>query len=409
MALSMMKPNSASKEDLNKCGIGALIDMDVSNMHVAIAVCIDGGPVSQEEQRTITTIVDEVVFDLRRSGADWAKNTAILIVRFPDSESFVNSLNGQRNLVRATSRFPTRQRDECKWKNETYTMGLAWEAPVQAQPVPADHGASMLRAEMTIEKVLTVHKPMAKTSDTAGVNRMTGANCPIEQAVTSVGFSALQAYAYGGYADAEDVMLKDHSSQRYLNTVKTPAQITPLLFAAQSGSYDTAKMLLEQGVSVNKGRDDGQTPLYGASRGGNKAIVEMLAECGADVHKPANDGSTPLFIAAQHGQSDVVDYLIGKKADMNTPMPSGLPPIGIAAQMQKGETVKLLARAKAELNKCGKSGETALFKAAAQNMPDVVKFLVQCKADSNLANSQGQTPLQKAQEWKFTDVVEALG
>jgi len=416
MALSMMKPNGAKKEELNKCGIGALIDMDVAKMHVAIAVCIDGGPVTQEEQRTITTMVDEVVFDLRRRGADWAKNTAILIVRFPDSESFVKSLNGERNLMRATTRFPTRQRDECKWKNVIYTMGLAWEVPDQAKPVPAARGESMMKPGMTIEAALTVQTiahpatllQIAKTGDTVGVKRMIDAKCPIQEATTKVGFSALHACAYGQFADTADVILKAHCNQQYLDAVKTPEQITPLFFAAQFGAYDTAKLLLEKGATVNKGRDDGQSPLYKASHKGHKAIVEMFAKYGADIHKPANDGSTPLFIAAQHGQCDVVEYLIGKKADMNTPMPSGLPPIAIAAQMQKGDAVKLLARSKAELNKCGKSGETAVFKASQQNMPDVVKYLVQSKADANIANSKGETPLKIAQANKFSEVVKAL-
>jgi len=70
MALSMMKPNGAKEEERNKCGIGRFTGMDVAKMHVAIAMCIDGGPVTHEEQRPITTMVDEVVFDLRRRGAD---------------------------------------------------------------------------------------------------------------------------------------------------------------------------------------------------------------------------------------------------------------------------------------------------------------------------------------------------
>jgi len=72
MALTMMQPSGATKTGCHECGIGKFIGMDVAKMHVAIAVCIDGGPVTQEEQRTVTTMVDEVVFDLRRRGADWA-------------------------------------------------------------------------------------------------------------------------------------------------------------------------------------------------------------------------------------------------------------------------------------------------------------------------------------------------
>jgi len=56
----------------NKCGTGALIDMDLQSLHVAMAARIDGGPMTQEEQRSKTAIVDEVVFDLHRRGQSWA-------------------------------------------------------------------------------------------------------------------------------------------------------------------------------------------------------------------------------------------------------------------------------------------------------------------------------------------------
>jgi len=259
MALSLMRPNVTKQEDLGKCGIGLLPGMDLSQMHVAIAVCIDGGPVTQEEQRTITTMVDEAVFDLRRRGADWTKNTAILIVRFPDSESFVKSLNGERNLVRATGRFPTRQRDNCIANGVCFTMGLAWEVPAQANLVPLERGPSMLRPEMTIEEALAVKNidpatllQMAELGDTVGVQRMIdAATFPIEQATTSWGYSPLHACAIHNFADTADAILKAQCNQQYLDMQTVPARVTPLFFAAQHGSYDVAKLLLEKGATVD--------------------------------------------------------------------------------------------------------------------------------------------------------------
>jgi len=69
MALSMMTPNNAKKDELNKCGIGSFFGMDFSKMHVAIAVCINGGYATQEEQLCLTTIVYELVKLLAGSGA----------------------------------------------------------------------------------------------------------------------------------------------------------------------------------------------------------------------------------------------------------------------------------------------------------------------------------------------------
>jgi len=67
MALSMMESTRLTKEDLKSIGIGDT-SMDFTELRVAIAVVIDGGPVTQEEQREIPEVIDEVVFDLRRRG-----------------------------------------------------------------------------------------------------------------------------------------------------------------------------------------------------------------------------------------------------------------------------------------------------------------------------------------------------
>jgi len=413
MALSMMTPKSTTADALNKCGIGALIDMDYKKLHVVIAACIDGGPVIQEEQRTITTMVDEVVFDLRRRGPAWAKNAAILILRFPDVESFVKSLDGERNLMRATTQFPTRQRDECKWKNVIYTMGLAWEVPQPSTPA-AERGQSLLKVDY--EKALKVENvaqpqvllQIAKTGDTVGVKRMIDAKCPIEEAKTRVGFSALHACAYGSFADTAQVILKAHCNQQYLDALKTPEQITPLFFAAQFGAYETAKLLLEKGATVNIGRNDGQSPLYKAAHKGHKAIVEMMVQYNADVHKPADDGSSPLFIASQHGMLETVEYLISQKADINKPMNGGVPPIAIASQMGKKTTVELLVKSNAEVNKVGNSGQSAVYKAAHKNFPDILDILIEFGADTNQPASNNSTPVLIAAQEGNTECLRKL-
>jgi len=118
-ALSMMQPTETNAGKLKQIGLG-FSGMDLSKLRFAIAAVIDGGPVAQEEQREMASIVDEVVYDLRRRGPSWAKNAAILLVRFPDVESFIKSLQGDKNLIR-TSRFPTRQRDTFEFQRLFHT------------------------------------------------------------------------------------------------------------------------------------------------------------------------------------------------------------------------------------------------------------------------------------------------
>jgi len=142
-ALSMMQPESVSAEVLNKVGFGVLVNLDLNKTYVTIAAVIGGGLVAQEEQRDITNMVDEVNFDLGRRGPGWAKCAVILFVRFPDVESFVGSLAGKQNLVRAAADwFPTRQHDECKFHHVIYMKGRAWE--VRGGSQPEGTGASLV-------------------------------------------------------------------------------------------------------------------------------------------------------------------------------------------------------------------------------------------------------------------------
>jgi len=127
MAWSMITPKCTTADDLNKSGMGALIDMDYTKLRVAVAACVDGWPVAQEEQRSITTMVDEVVYDLRCRGPAWAHNATIFITQFPDVDSFIKSLAGERNIMRAMTRFPTRQTYACLFQNLLHTLDLGWE------------------------------------------------------------------------------------------------------------------------------------------------------------------------------------------------------------------------------------------------------------------------------------------
>jgi len=56
---------------------------------------------------------------------------------------------------------------------------------------------------------------------------------------------------------------------------------TLLYIASKSGFYDTCKLLLEKGASVNEGQKDGSTPLHGAAFFGHALVVGLLLQHGA--------------------------------------------------------------------------------------------------------------------------------
>jgi len=109
-ALSMMQPEPLTPDWLRSVCIEGLGRVDLGSTHFTVVATIDRGPVTQEEQREITHIMDEAALDLRRRGASWAISAAILTLRFPDVESFVRSLAGENNLIwAAKDLFPSRQ------------------------------------------------------------------------------------------------------------------------------------------------------------------------------------------------------------------------------------------------------------------------------------------------------------
>jgi len=125
MALTLTAGKSICDFTLRELSIGKL-QKDSSDLHAVIAVMIDGGPVTQQEQREMPQICDDVVFDLRRQGYDWASNAHVLLVRFPDVQTMLRSLDGEKNLCRS-QRFEMKQKDKLYHNGQENQHNLCWE------------------------------------------------------------------------------------------------------------------------------------------------------------------------------------------------------------------------------------------------------------------------------------------
>ena len=69
---------------------------------------------------------------------------------------------------------------------------------------------------------------------------------------------------------------------------------TLLYIASKSGFYDTCKMLLQKGATVDEVQRDGSTPLYGAAYFGHAQVVRLLLQHGARPNLLSNWGNAPL-------------------------------------------------------------------------------------------------------------------
>lgn len=122
-----------------------------------------------------------------------------------------------------------------------------------------------------------------------------------------------------------------------VNEVDSHGRATPLGVAADSGSIDMVRLLLDRGADVNKA-----CPLLYASLKGNLKIVELLLERGADPNRfRIGTVPSPLLAAAEAGHLDTVKMLVAHGSELGI-RDSENSPLKAAAAYGHTEVVEFL-------------------------------------------------------------------
>jgi len=211
--------------------------------------------------------------------------------------------------------------------------------------------------------------------------------------------------AASGDVEKVKTLLKNHPD---LVFSKNKYGMTPLSYAAASGSKDVAELLLANKSEANTKNKDGMTPLHLASNNGHKDMAELLLANKADVNTRDNDGMTPLHLAAREDHEDVAELLLANKAEVNAKANNGATPLHMAAFVRSKEVTKLLLANKAEVNTKANNGATPLHQAAYVGSKEVTKLLLANKADVNAKNDLGETPLDWAIKYNYNSGVAEL-
>ncbi len=128
----------------------------------------------------------------------------------------------------------------------------------------------------------------------------------------------------------EIVMLSLRRGDRVARTAVKDASeierggITALLFAAQSGDVDSARMLLEAGADIDEAGADQNSVLVMAALSGHTAVAKMLLEQGADPQSAAG-GYTALHAAVLRGDLQTVEALLAHGANVDALLTRGSP------------------------------------------------------------------------------------
>jgi len=207
MALTMSPGKEVTDKELESLNIGKL-QKGSSTLRAVIAVMIDGGPITQQEHREMPQICDDVVFDLRRQGYDWASNAHVLLVRFPDVEKMLQSLDGEPNLSRS-EHLKRKQNDEFLLYGR---KNLAWQ--FEGSPMEkSNNGVSFFEEEKNWKAALdydeispvNLYQSVAD-GDLDGTKKLITKGIPIEKAEFD-GKTALHACASQGDPEIMQVLL----------------------------------------------------------------------------------------------------------------------------------------------------------------------------------------------------------
>jgi ankyrin repeat protein len=214
---------------------------------------------------------------------------------------------------------------------------------------------------------------------------------------------------------------------------------TPLMYAAQGGHVEVARLLLRKGARVNETDRSDQTALRLAVFRSNVPMMALLVSAGATVE------SRYLAIAVPGGTEEAVKFLLDHGANSNAAYPPSASPRGptpalLIVAVRRGDPaiVRLMLAAGADRDardangwnalrwaKNGKSQEVvalleqagmreggdaddALLAAVGKKDAAAVGAVLEARADPNTRDARGATPLVIAARNGDVDAVERL-
>jgi ankyrin repeat protein len=171
--------------------------------------------------------------------------------------------------------------------------------------------------------------------------------------------------------------------------------ITPLMVAAEIGSLDAMRVLIEHGAGVNLQNDFGSTALMWSVS--DPAKVRLLLDHGADVNLIARSGRTALIIAAfTNPSAEVVRLLLAKGAKAGVMDGRHVTPMNAATFGNDTATIQLLLDAGADVETPDTFiGLTPLMNAAGNRNVNAVKLLLAKGAKVNaVSKTEGLPKIQ---------------
>ena len=187
----------------------------------------------------------------------------------------------------------------------------------------------------------------------------------------------------------------NEKAQKAVAGVADDRGITPLMYAAEIGSVDAMRLLIDHGADVNAQNAFGSTALMWSVS--DPAKVRLLLDHGAQVNTVARSGRTALIIAAfTNPSAEVVRLLLAKGAKVGVMDTRHVTPLNAATFGNDTATVRLLLEAGADIGTPDTFiGLTPLMNAAGNRNVEAVKLLLAKGAGVNaVSKTEGLPKIQ---------------
>ena len=158
---------------------------------------------------------------------------------------------------------------------------------------------------------------------------------------------------------------------------------TPMHFAAESGSVELIRFLLDKGAAVNAKNIASEIPLHYAAGWCHLEAVKLLLDRKADVSIRSNEGDTPLHYLRFVGLREVAELLLDNGADINARNNAGETFLGMAVNAGRPQLIDLAFDRGARIEP-GQGMRMLIDAAAADNLVLVDRILdngVEAKAE----------------------------
>jgi uncharacterized protein len=304
--------------------------------------------------------------------------------------------------------------------NDVQTVDLLLGAG--ADPKAAnEYGATPLYAAAANADPSITVKLMAAGADPNA--RLLSGETPLMEAARQGNLATIQALLAGGadpkaqeanggqnalmwavsqhHADVVDELVKHGADVN----AHSKTGFTALMFAAQQGDVDSARILLAAKANPNEVMPkSGATPLIIASAISQPEVVSLLLDNGADPNVKDANGFTSLHHAVRdtdYGadpatkaiQVKVVKALLAHGADPNARLQLDKEKLAAEIKAQAGNAGARTKRTSITITEVELEGATPLALAAEVNNLDAIKALMDAGADPTIATEKGTTPL----------------